>query len=144
MEGLEHILKVKVLLDYNSLQLIITSNGHAKVIANRAKICHLKFTVELLFKGVNSGFTINNFNIIYINWYNEAIYRGKRQVLSYKNTIVSLKLLKAKAYKEVINNFILYIRWLLKAIKTFKKVVDLSKFTKAIIYTNLMVQASRV
>ena len=56
-----------MLLDYNSLQLIIVSNGYAKVVANRAKICHLKFTTELLFKGVNSGSTINDFNIIYIN-----------------------------------------------------------------------------
>ena len=86
----------------------------------------------MLFKGVNSGSTINDFNIIYINWYNKAVYKGKRQVLSYKNTIVGLKLLKIKAYKKVINNFILYIRWLLKAIKTFKKVVDLFKFIKAV------------
>jgi hypothetical protein len=70
----------------------------------------------LLFKGVNSGSTTNNLDIIYINWYNKAIYRGKRQVFSYKNTIISLELLKAKAYKKVINDFILYIRWLLKAI----------------------------
>jgi hypothetical protein len=70
----------------------------------------------LLFKGVNSSSTVNNFDIIYINWYNKAVYRGKRRVLNYKNTIISLELLKAKAYKEVINNFILYIRWLLKAI----------------------------
>ena len=102
--------KVKVLLDCNSLQFIIASNGYTKVIANRAKIYHLKFTIKLLFKGVNGGFAVNNFNIIYINWYNEAIYRDKRWVLSYKNAIVSLKLLEAKAYKEVINNFILYIR----------------------------------
>ena len=110
MEDLEYALKVKVLLNYNNLQLIIASNGYTKVVANRAKICYLKFTTELLFKGVNSGFIINNLNIIYINWYNKAIYRGKRRVLSYKNTIVGLKLLKVKAYKEVINNFILYIR----------------------------------
>jgi hypothetical protein len=31
-------------------------------------------------------------------------------VLGYKNAVVGLKLLEAKAYKEVINNFILYIR----------------------------------
>ena len=99
-----------MLLDYNSLQLIIVSNGYAKVVINRAKICYFKFVAKLLFKGVNSGFIADNLNIIYINWYNEAIYRGKRQVLSYKNTIVGLKLLKAKAYKEVINNFILYTR----------------------------------
>ena len=67
MKGLEHALKVKVLLDYNSLQLTIVSNGYAKVVANRAKICHLKFAAELLFKGVNSGSTANNLNIIYIN-----------------------------------------------------------------------------
>ena len=67
MEGLEHVLKVKVLLNYNSLQLTITSNGYTKIVANRAKICHLKFTAELLFKGVNSGSTANNLNIIYIN-----------------------------------------------------------------------------
>ena len=67
VEGLEHALKVKVLLDYNSLQLIIASNGHAKVVANRAKICHLKFAAELLFKGVDGGSAVNNLNIIYIN-----------------------------------------------------------------------------
>ena len=42
------------------------SNGYTKVVVNRAKICYLKFTTELLFKGVNSGFTANNFNIVYI------------------------------------------------------------------------------
>ena len=67
MEGLEHVLKVKVLLNYNSLQLTITSNGYTKIVANRAKICHLKFATELLFKRVNSGFAANNLNIIYIN-----------------------------------------------------------------------------
>jgi hypothetical protein len=61
------VLKVKVLLNYNSLQLIIASNSYAKVIANRAKIYYLKFAVELLFKGVNSGSTADNLNIIYIN-----------------------------------------------------------------------------
>ena len=86
------------------------SNSHAKVIADRAKIYYFKFATELLFKGVNSSSTTNDFNIIYINWYNKAVYKNKRQVLSYKNAIVGLKLLKAKAYKEVINNFILYIR----------------------------------
>ena len=86
------------------------SNSYIKVVADRAKIYYLKFITKLLFKGVNNGFTANNFNIIYINWYNKAIYRGKRRVLSYKNTVVSLKLLKVKAYKEVMNNFILYIR----------------------------------
>ena len=67
VEGLEYALKIKVLLNYNSLQLIITSNGYTKVVANRAKICYLKFATELLFKGVNGGSTINNLNIIYIN-----------------------------------------------------------------------------
>jgi hypothetical protein len=56
-----------VLLNYNSLQLIIVSNSYAKVVADRAKICYLKFTTELLFKGVNSGSTANNLDIIYIN-----------------------------------------------------------------------------
>jgi hypothetical protein len=110
VESLEYALKVAILLDYNSLQLIITNNGYTKIVANRAKICYLKFTAELLFKRVNSGFTVNNLNIIYIDWYNKAIYKNKRGVLSYKNAIVNLKLLKAKAYKEVINNFILYTR----------------------------------
>jgi hypothetical protein len=67
IKGLEYMFKVGVLLNYNSLQLIIVSNGYAKVVVNRAKICHLKFATELLFKGVNSGFTANDFNIIYIN-----------------------------------------------------------------------------
>jgi hypothetical protein len=116
VEGLEYIFKVAILLDYNGFQLIITSNGYTKVVTNRAKICYLKFAIELLFKGINSGFTANNLDIIYINWYNKTVYRSKRWVFNYKNDIVGLKLLKAKAYKEVINNFILYIRWLLKAI----------------------------
>jgi hypothetical protein len=67
VKGLEYVLKVRVLLNYNSLQLIIASNSYAKVVVNRAKIYYLKFTAELLFKEVNSGFTTNNFNIIYIN-----------------------------------------------------------------------------
>ena len=67
VEGLEYALKVAALLNYNSLQLTIASNGHAKVVTNRAKICHLKFAAELLFKGVNGGSTTNNLNIIYIN-----------------------------------------------------------------------------
>jgi hypothetical protein len=67
VKSLKHILKVRVLLNYNSLQLIIISNSHAKVVANRAKICHLKFTAELLFKGVNSSSAANDFDIIYIN-----------------------------------------------------------------------------
>ncbi len=89
---------------------MIINNGYAKVIADKAKICYLKFAAKLLFKGVNSGFTVNNLNIVYIDWYNKAVYWGKRRVLGYKNAIVGLKLLKAKAYKEIINNFILYIR----------------------------------
>ena len=44
---------------------MIVNNGHAKVVADRAKICHLKFTIELLFKGVNGGSTANNLNIVY-------------------------------------------------------------------------------
>ena len=67
MEGLEYILKVGVLLNYNSLQLIIASNGYTKVVTDRAKIHYFKFTTELLFKGVNSGSTADNLNIIYIN-----------------------------------------------------------------------------
>ena len=93
----------------------------------------------MLFKGVNGGSTVNNLNIIYINWYDKAVYRNKRWVFSHKNTIVGLKLLKAKAYKEVINNFILYIKWLLKAIKTFKEVVDLSRFAKAVRVFNIYI-----
>jgi hypothetical protein len=110
VEGLEYVLKVAILLNCNSLQLIITSNGYAKVVANRAKICYLKFVTELLFKRIDGSSTANNLDIIYIDWYDKAIYRNKRGVLSYKNTIVSLKLLEAKAYKKVINNFILYTR----------------------------------
>ena len=67
MEGLEHTLEVKVLLNHNSLQLIITSNSYTKVVANRAKICHLKYTIKLLFKRVNGGSTADNLNIIYID-----------------------------------------------------------------------------
>ena len=52
---------------------MIASNGHAKVVANRAKIYYLKFAAKLLFKGVNGGSAANNLNIIYINWYNEAV-----------------------------------------------------------------------
>jgi hypothetical protein len=55
------------LLNYNSLQLTIASNSHAKVVANKAKIYYLKFTAELLFKKVNRSFTVNNLNIIYTN-----------------------------------------------------------------------------
>jgi hypothetical protein len=39
-KSLEHILKIKILLNYNSLQLTIVSNSHAKIVANRAKICY--------------------------------------------------------------------------------------------------------
>ena len=67
IKGLKYVLEVKVLLNYNSLQFIIASNSYAKVVVNRAKIYYLKFATELLFKGVNSGFAANNFNIIYIN-----------------------------------------------------------------------------
>jgi hypothetical protein len=67
VKGLEYIFKIGVLLDCNSLQLIIVSNSYAKVVADRAKICHLKFTAELLFKGVNSGSAADDFDIIYIN-----------------------------------------------------------------------------
>jgi hypothetical protein len=149
IKGLEYIFKIGVLLNYNSLQLTIISNGYTKVVTNRAKICYLKFAIELLFKGINSGFTANNLDIIYINWYNKTVYRSKRWVFNYKNDIVGLKLLKAKAYKEVINNFILYIRWLLKDIETFKEAVDLFKFTKAIrvfniyIFNNLTIKKCR-
>ena len=55
------------LLNYNSLQLIIVSNGYTKVVANRAKIRHFKFTIELLFKGVNGGSAADDLDIIYIN-----------------------------------------------------------------------------
>ena len=67
VKGLEYTLKVKVLLNHNSLQLVITSNSYTKIVADRAKIYHLKFTTELLFKRVDGGFTANNLNIIYIN-----------------------------------------------------------------------------
>jgi hypothetical protein len=67
IKGLEHILKVGVLLNHNSLQLTIASNSHAKVVADRAKIYHLKLAAELLFKGVNSSSTADNLDIIYIN-----------------------------------------------------------------------------
>jgi hypothetical protein len=67
VKGLEYVLKVAVLLDCNGLQLIIASNGHAKVVANRAKICHLKFAIELLFKRVDGGSTADDLDIIYID-----------------------------------------------------------------------------
>ncbi len=111
---------------------MIVNNSYVKVVANRAKIYYLKFVVELLFKGVNNSFTADNLNIIYVNWYNKAIYWGKRWVLGCKNTMVGLKFLEAKAYKEVVNNFILYMRWLLKAVETFKEVADFFRFIKAV------------
>ena len=131
--------KVAALLNYNSLQLTIVSNSYTKVVADRAKICYFKFVAKLLFKRINSSFTANNFNIIYIDWYNKAVYKSKRGVLSYKNTVVGLKLLEAKAYKKVINNFILYIKWLLKTIKTFKKAADFFKFVKAVRVFNIYI-----
>ena len=67
VKGLEYMFKVKVLLNYNSLQLIIASNGYTKIVANKVKIYYLKFATELLFKGVNSSSTTNNLDIIYIN-----------------------------------------------------------------------------
>jgi hypothetical protein len=67
VKGLKHILKVGVLLDHNSLQLIIVSNSHAKVIADRAKIYYLKLAAELLFKGVDGSSAANNLDIVYIN-----------------------------------------------------------------------------
>ena len=67
VEGLEHALKVAMLLDRNSLQLTIASNGHAKIVADRAKICYLKFVAELLFKRVDGGSTADNLDIIYID-----------------------------------------------------------------------------
>ena len=53
--------------------------------------------------------------------------------------MVGLKLLEAKAYKEVINNFILYTKWLLKTIETFKEAVDLSRFAKAVRVFNIYI-----
>ena len=67
VEGLEHALKVRALLDCNSLQLTVASNGYTKVVADRAKIYYLKFIIELLFKGVNGGSAADNLDIIYIN-----------------------------------------------------------------------------
>jgi hypothetical protein len=67
VKGLEYIFKVGVLLNYNSLRLMIASNSYTKVVTNKTKICYLKFTTELLFKGVNSSFTVNDLDIIYIN-----------------------------------------------------------------------------
>ena len=61
------MLKVTILLNYNSLQLIIVSNGYTKIVVNRAKICYFNFTIELLFKRVNSSSAANNLNIIYID-----------------------------------------------------------------------------
>jgi hypothetical protein len=67
VEGLEYMLEVGVLLDCNSLQLIIASNGYTKVVADRAKIYYLKLAAELLFKGVDGSFTADDFDIVYIN-----------------------------------------------------------------------------
>ena len=67
VEGLEHALKVAALLDRNGLQLTIASNGHAKVVADRAKICYLKFAAELLFKRVDGGSAADNLNIVYVD-----------------------------------------------------------------------------
>ena len=67
VKGLEHVFKVKVLLDYNNFQLIIISNGYAKVVANKAKIYYFKFAAELLFKRINGSSTADNLDIIYIN-----------------------------------------------------------------------------
>ena len=67
VEGLEYALKVATLLDRNSLQLIIASNGYTKVVANRTKICYLEFAIELLFKRVDGGSTTDNLNIVYID-----------------------------------------------------------------------------
>ena len=67
VEGLEHALKVGALLDRNSLQLTIASDGHAKVVANRAKICHLKFTTELPFNGVDGGPTADDLDVVYVD-----------------------------------------------------------------------------
>ena len=89
---------------------MVINNNYAKVVVNKAKIYYLKFVAELLFRKINNGFVINNFDIIYIDWYNKAIYKNKRGVFGYKNAVVGLKFLKAKVYKEVINNFILYTK----------------------------------
>ena len=43
------------------------NNGYVKVVVDRAKICYFNFVIELLFKGVNNGFTVNDLNIIYVN-----------------------------------------------------------------------------
>ena len=67
VEGLEHALKVTALLDRNGLQLTIASNGHAKVVADRAKVCHLKFAAELLFKRVDGGSAADDLDIVYVD-----------------------------------------------------------------------------
>ena len=118
---------------------MVVSNSYAKVVADRAKICYFKFAAELLFKGVNGGSATDDLDIIYINWYNEAVCRSKRWVLNYKNAVVGLKLLEAKAYKEVVNNFIPYIKWLLKAIEIFKETADFFRFTKAVKVFNIYI-----
>ena len=53
--------------------------------------------------------------------------------------MVGLKLLEAKAYKKVINNFILYTKWLFKAVETFKEVADFSRFAKAVWVFNIYI-----
>ena len=67
VKSLKHALKVTALLDCNSLQLMIINNSYTKVVVDRAKIYYLKFAVELLFKGVNSGFTADDLNVVYID-----------------------------------------------------------------------------
>ena len=67
IKGLDYMLKIGVLLNYNSFQFIIVSKSYIKVIADRTKIYYFKFTTTLLFKEVNGGPTANNLNIIYIN-----------------------------------------------------------------------------
>ena len=53
--------------------------------------------------------------------------------------MVGLKLLEAKAYEEVVNNFIPYTRWLLKTVETFKEAVDLFGFAKAVRVFNIYI-----
>ena len=67
MESLEYTLEVALLLDCNSLQLMIVNNSYTKIVADRAKICYFKFAAKLLFKGVNNSSTANNLNIIYVD-----------------------------------------------------------------------------
>ena len=46
---------------------MIINNGYAKVIADKAKICYLKFAAKLLFKGVNNNSTANNLDVVYVD-----------------------------------------------------------------------------